>query len=94
MSCMVLRDNYLYLFSYKKQMEFLDLVCYCMDERGFGMMVLLEKIGVVWLLISFEEVGIDGIFELNGLIVVFILIIECEDIDDEGVIVYWLGLME
>lgn len=93
-SRMALRDNHLYLSSYKKQTEFSDLVRYCMDERGSGMMALPEKTGAVRLLISFEEAGIDGIFESNGLIAVFILTIEREDIDDEGAIAHWLGLTE
>lgn len=93
-SRMTLRDNHLYLSGYKKQTEFSDLVRYCMDQRGSGMMALPEKTGVVRLLVSFEEAGIDGIFESNGLIAVFILAIESEDIDDEDAIARWLGLTE
>ncbi len=93
-SRMALRDNHLYLSGYKKQTEFLHLVRYCMDQRGSGMMALPEKTGAVRLLVSFEEDGIDGIFESNGLIAVFILAIESEDIDDEDAIARWLGLTE
>jgi len=93
-SRMALKGNHLYLSGYKKQTEFSDLVRYCMDQRGSGLMTLPEKTGVVRLLISFEEAGIDGIFESNGLIAVFILAIESEDIDDEDAIARWLGLTE
>ena len=93
-SRMTLKDNHLYLSGYKKQTEFSDLVRYCMGQRGSGMMALPEKTGVVRLLVSFEEAGIDGIFESNGLIAVFILAIDSEDIDDEGAIARWLGLTE
>ena len=93
-SAMALRDDHLYLSGHKKQKQFSDLVRYCINQRDSGVMVLPEKTGAVRLLVSFEETGIGGIFESDGLIAVFILATESEYVEDEGAIARWLGLTE
>lgn len=93
-SGMALRDDHLYLSGHKKQKQFSDLVRYCISQRDSGVMVLPEKTGAVRLLVSFEETGIGGIFESNGLIAVFLLATENEYVEDEDAIARWLGLTE